>query len=121
MTSWEEQYDDAISNIPVEGALLVAQDDQRIKLTVVCEEGKPPFVFTQANVSEIVGETPAWYCQGEHDDKFYGLMCIIMPRARKDIAKKFGFSNPEIFVKSLRVIRQSKSGKSLLCEVHKYE
>ena len=43
-----------------------------------------------------------------------------MPRARTELIRKFGVGVEIIEVASLKVVRLSKSGKSLLCEVHEY-
>lgn len=120
MTQWQEQYDAMIQNPPKAGDILTAGDSMAV-LTVICETGKPPFIFSKVAVPEIVGETPMWRLQGEHDESYHGWRCILLPKARTELAKKFGLSNETILVKSLRVIRESKSASSLLCEVHKYE
>lgn len=116
---WHEEYDLAIQNPPKEGDILVAQEGLAL-LKVELNEGKPPFIYGKVNVPEIVGVTPKWYLQGEHDEKFHGWRCIILPRARSELAKKFTLSSETMLVESLRVIRPSVSRKSLLCEVHRY-
>jgi len=118
MSEWHEEYDLAINNPPKEGDILVAQEGLAL-LKVELNEGSPPFIYGKVNVPEIVGVTPKWYLQGE-SDTFHGWKCIILPRARTELAKRFGLGNETMLVKSLRVIRPSVSKKSLLCEVHKF-
>lgn len=120
MSNWQEEYDAMIENPPKAGDILVAQEGKAL-LTVTCDEGKPPFIFGLVNVPEIVGSIVKWFLQGEDVEHFHGWKCILMPRARAELAKRFGLNNETMSVKSLRVIRQSQSGKSLLCEVHQYE
>lgn len=119
MSTWQEEYDAAIQNPPKVGDILVAAEGM-VLLTIELKDGSPPFIFSKVNVSEIVGTTPKWYLQSEHDEYFHGWRCILLPKARGDLAKKFGLSQPTMLVKSLRVIHYSQSKKSLLCEVHKY-
>ncbi len=117
---WQEQYDAMLENPPKAGDILTTQEGRAV-LNVICNDGKPPFIFGTVNVPEIVGSAVGWFLQSEHDETFHGWKCIIMPRARTDLAKMFGLTNSKMFVKSLRVMRPSQSGQSLLCEVHKYE
>lgn len=116
---WEEKYDAMLENPPKAGDILTTQEG-RVILTVICTDGKPPFIFGTVNVPEIVGSNVGWFMQSENDETFHGWKCIIMPRARKELSKKYGVSSEKMFVASLRVIRLSQSGQSLLCEVHKY-
>ena len=109
----------AIKNPPKNGDILITREGLAV-LKVELTEGKPPFIYGKVNVSEIVGVTPKWYLQSEHDEKFHGWKCIILPKARAELAKKFGLGGEFMLVKSLRVIRPSVSKKSLLCEVHRY-
>ena len=120
MSEWHEDYDLAINNPPKEGDILVAREGLAL-LKIELNEGNPPFIYGKVNVPEIVGTTPKWYLQGENDgDKFRGWRCIILPRARTELAKKFGLGSETMLVESLRVIRPSQSKKSLLCEIHRF-
>ncbi len=115
--NWQEQYDAMLENPPKAGDILTTQEG-RVVLSVILNEGKPPFIFGTVNVPEIVGAKVGWFLQSENDETFHGWKCIIMPRARTELSKKFGLKNEKMFVKSLRVIRLSQTGQSLLCEVY---
>ena len=118
MSEWHEEYDAAINNPPKDGDILIAREGLAV-LKIELNTGKPPFIYGKVSVPEIVGVTPKWYLQGE-SDKFHGWKCIILPRARAELSKKFGLSKEIMLVESLRVIKYSVSKKSLLCEVHRY-
>jgi hypothetical protein len=120
MSNWQTEYDAVLNTPPKAGDILRALEGN-VVLTVICDDGKPPFIFGTVNVPEIVGAEVGWFLQGEDDaETFHGWKCIIMPKARTELVKMFGVSSEKIMVQSLRVIRPSRSEKSLLCEVHKH-
>lgn len=117
---WSKEYDACVNNPPKEGDILTTMDDGKAILVVELKEGVPPFVYGRAFVPEIVGADLGWFLQSVEGQGFYGWKCILMPRARTELIRKFGLQKEIIEVKSLRVVRLSKSGKSLLCEVNEY-
>jgi hypothetical protein len=117
---WSKAYNETLKNPPESGAILGTLDGTPVKLTVEIVGGSPPFIYGRIYVPETVGVELGWYLQSEGMDTFHGWKCILMPRARADLVKKIGLDGDTVMVKSLRLIRASKSGKSFLCEVHEF-
>jgi len=113
---WSEQYDALINNPPKEGDILKPMEGKAL-LTIELREGAPPFVFGRCYVPEIVGEKVDWFLQSSEDQNFHGWKCILLPRARAELIKEYGTKSEFVEVSSLRVVRPSQSGKSLLCEI----
>lgn len=121
LREWSKDYDACINNPPKDGDILTAPSiDTLPALVVELQEGKPPFIYGRAYVPEIAGAPLGWFLQSDPEESFHGWMCILLPRARTDLIRKYGLQNQTIRVKSLKMIRQSQSGKALLCEIHEY-
>ncbi len=117
---WSDRYNEVTDSPPKEGDILVTLDGSPAKLIVEITPDVPPFIYGRVYVPEIVGIELGWFLQNEENDSFHGWKCVLMPRARADLIKTCGLSGETVLVKSLRVIRPSQSGKSLLCEVAEY-
>lgn len=118
---WSEEYDSLINNPPKDGDILTTStSDANVLLMVELKEDSPPFIYGRAYVPEIVGHSLGWYLLDSKSQSFHGWKCILLPRARTELIRKFGLQHESMEVRSLRVIRPSQSGKSLLCEVHEY-
>lgn len=119
---WLAKYNEALDTAPEAGAILASADGEPVKLVVELKEGQPPFIYGRAHVPEIVQEDVKWVLKDADAGGFYGWKTILLPRARADLLKlkKDEIVEGTVTVKSLRVIRQSQSGKSLLCEVCTY-
>jgi len=121
LVDWSQEYDSYISNPPKDGDILEASTpDAGVLLVVELKEDNPPFIYGKAYVPEIVGHPLGWFLQDPSSQNYHGWKCILLPRARTELIRKFGLQSEEMVVKSLRVVRPSQSGKSLLCEVHEY-
>jgi hypothetical protein len=119
--AWAQKFGETIKQTPAEGTILKPlESDANAILVVELHEGSPPFVFGRAYVPEIVGQELGWFLHSSHSTGFHGWKCILMPRARSELFQRHGLESEIIEVKSLRVVRQSNSKKSLLCEVHEY-
>ena len=118
--TWNEQYDELIKNPPKAGDILVSVDDSKVILAIDTVEGSAPFIRGCAFVSEIVGSKLGWFLQSVDSVGFHGFKCILMPRARTELIRRLGLKNEVVEVTSLRVVKLSQSGKSLLCEVAEY-
>jgi hypothetical protein len=115
------KYRDTIKNPPKSGTLLTTIDGEPAALTVQLVKGKPPFIYGCAYVSEILDEKLGWYLRGANSGNSTGWKCILMAKARREIVKHFNdLVDGQILVTSLRVLRRSESGQSLLCEVAEY-
>ncbi len=121
VSEWSKKYNEVIKNRPVDGSILVTVDGSLAKLTVEIVDGSAPFIYGRLYVPEIVGIELGWFLQGAEVETYHGWKCILMPRARADLIKKIGLSGDTVLVKSLRLVRESQSGKSFLCEVKDYE
>lgn len=120
MSDLLSKYKETVENPPKAGDILKTYDDSPVILHVQIEEGKPPFVYGRAFVSEVLDDTLGWYVRGENDDHSIGWKCVLMTRARRDVIKKCAVVDDKVRVKSLRVVRPSESGRALLCEVEEY-
>ncbi len=119
-STWNQEYDTFISNPPKAGDVLGSIDDSKVLLVIETKEGSPPFIYGCAFVPEIVGSKLGWYLQSVDSQGFHGFKCILMARARTELIRNLGLSSDIVEVESLRVVKSSQSGKSLLCEVAKY-
>ncbi|KKM87705.1 hypothetical protein LCGC14_1266100 [marine sediment metagenome] len=117
---WNKEYDALIKNAPKAGDILISMDASPVLLVIETVEGSAPFVYGCAFVPEVVGSELGWFLQSVDSEGFHGFKCILMPRARTELIRRLGLSNDIIEVKSLRVVKTSQSGKSLLCEVFEY-
>lgn len=117
---WSQEYDELNNNPPKEGDILETMDDSKAILLVELEEGKQPFIYGCVFVPVVVGAKLGWFLQSRDGQGFHGFKCILMPRARAELIRREGLKNEVIEVTSLRVVRPSQTGKSLLCEVEKY-
>ncbi len=121
LRAWSKEYDSHVKNPPKEGDILTTpSSDTMVALVVELKEDNPPFIYGRAFVPEIVGASLGWFLQHDVEENFHGWMCIILPRARTELIRKFGLQNPTIYVKSLKMVRASQSGRALLCEIHEY-
>ncbi len=117
---WAEEYDELMRNPPKAGDILRSIDDSKVVLSVSINKGSPPFIYGCAFVPEVVGSKLGWFLQSVDGESFHGFKCILMPRARADLVRRVGLSSEVVEVTSLRVIRESQSKKSLLCEIEKF-
>jgi hypothetical protein len=117
MTDLLSKYSEVVSNPPEPGVVLSTLSGEPAELTVKVEKGKPPFISGRAYVSEVLDENLGWYLREPDDDRAVGWRCILMTKARREIVRHYGILPPIVRVKSLRVVRQSESGKALLCEI----
>lgn len=118
--TWSEDYDALIKHPPKEGDILGSMDDSKVILVVELKDGSPPFIYGCVFVPEIVGQPLGWYMQSVDSLGMHGFKCILMPRARTELIRREGLKGDIIEVTSLKVVRHSQSGKSLLCEVEEY-
>jgi hypothetical protein len=119
--AWAQKFGETIKQTPAEGTILKPlESDANAILVVELHEGSPPFVYGRAYVPEIVGQELGWFLHSSKSTGFHGWKCILMPRARSELFQRHGLADEIIEVKSLLVVRQSNSKKSLLCEVHEY-
>lgn len=114
------KYQDVISTPPGAGDILTTFDKSLVVLTVQVEKDKLPFIYGRAYVSEVLNSSLGWYLRGSDDDRAVGWKCVLMTKARREALEKCTVDGDKIYVKSLKVIRASSSGQSLLCEVHEY-
>lgn len=119
MSDLLSQYQEVVSTPPAPGTVLRTLSGEPAVLTIKVDEGKPPFISSRAYVSEVLDENLGWYLR-EADDRSLGWRCILMTKARREVVQKCDIETGFVAVQALRVIRQSESGKALLCEVAEY-
>jgi hypothetical protein len=119
LADWSEKYQKVLDTPPDTGDILTPIEGNAI-LIVEAQEGKPPFIYGKAYVPEIPDVEPRWYLQSTDQRTQHGWKVILMAKARAGLIKRIGLSGGTVTVKSLRIVKQSQSGKSLLAEVAEY-
>ena len=119
LAEWSEKYKETVDSPPDSGAILKPIEGNAV-LIVETQDSKPPFIYGKAFVPEIPDIAPGWYLQNDEYKSHHGWKVILMARARAELIKRVGLDGDTVKVKSLRIIKQSQSGKSLLAEVHEY-
>ena len=117
---WSAEYNKVSNTLPAENDELSTFTGDPAMLRVELKDDTPPFIFGLAYVPEIMSDNVRWCLQSEEITGQSGFKCILLPRARTELLRKVQLLGDTVTVKSLRVIRASKSGKSLLCEVAEY-
>ncbi len=117
--TWVQEYE-AVQNCPPKEGDILKPAEGKAVLVVELTEGSPPFIYGRVYVPETVGCKVGWFLQSSESQGFHGWKCILMPRARTELIRKFGVGAEVIEVAALKIVRLSHSGKSLLCEVHEY-
>lgn len=120
MSELLSKYRDVVSNPPAPGTVLRTLSGAPTTLTVKIDEGKPPFISGLAYVSEVLDENLGWYLREPSDERNTGWRCILMTKARREAVQRCDLETGTLCVKALRVVRQSESGKALLCEVAEF-
>jgi len=124
-TEWAADYARISSTQPEVGTILSTFDGSPAKLTIEVKKGASPFIFGRAYVPDLFGEELGWFLQDEENDSHHGFKCVLLPRARTQLIQKTGLGDivdntSYVLVKSLKIIKYSYSGNSILCEVHEY-
>ena len=120
VNEWSERYNEVTNNPPKEGDVLTTFSGGPAVLTVELNEGAPPFIYGRAYVPEIISDDVRWCLQEENVSSYHGWKCILMPRARTELLRRIKLDGDTVNIVSLRVVRPSQSGKSLLCEVAEF-
>ena len=111
-----------ISTVPPapDTILRCVDSSQPVVLTIDLIEGKEPFIYGQAHVPSIVGEEVLGWCARGLNEANRGFKCILMSKARDEVMRRNPDLPKQVLVKSLKVVKKSKSGSALLCEVHEW-
>ena len=120
MSDLLNKYQDVVNNPPKAGDVLKTLDGSPAVHTVQVEEGKPPFIYGRAYVSEVLDQSLGWYLRGDGDDRSLGWKCVLMTKARREALSRCEVHDSKIKVVALKVVRPSESGKALLCEIAEY-
>lgn len=121
VSEWSTRYNEYLNNPPVPGTILRAYGEgQMARIDVDIEQNKPPFLYGRAYVPCIVGSPLGWYLQDRDNTSAYGWKCILLPKAREEAIRRLGLDQPVMVVYSLKVVRSSQSGQSLLCEIAEF-
>lgn len=117
---WAKDYQNHSDNPPPEGTILRCYGGVDARLDLELVDGKPPFVYGRVYVPHIVGTALGWFLQPFDSDAAYGWKCILLPKAREEVLRKLGITEKRVRVKALRIVRYSRTGSSILCEVAEY-
>lgn len=117
---WAAEYQNHTDNPPPDGTVLrcFGGEDARLDLELV--EGKPPFLYGRVYVPHIVGTELGWFLQPFDSDAAYGWKCILLPKAREEALRRLGITEKRLRVKALKIVRYSRTGSSILCEIAEY-
>lgn len=118
--NWAKEYDQYKDYKFQAGEILTTFDGSPARLTIDLNEGKQPFIYGVVYLPQIVGQALGWYLHEYESDSFFGMKCILVAAARDKVLHKLGVGLLKHKVKSLKVIRYSNTGKSLLCEIHEW-
>ena len=126
-SKWAANFKETLENPPEIGAILTAYADAPAKLTVELKQGASPFIFARAYVPDLLGVPLGWHIRSADDKSYHGWRSVLLPRARAEVIQKIGLgelnadgTEGALVIKSLKVVRYSNSGASILCEVHEY-
>jgi hypothetical protein len=117
---WQQDYEFHRSRPPKAGEYLKTKDGTPVKLQIICEEGREPFVFTRAKLELQVGAPLIWYAQSKDDKISHGWKCILQSASKAEVIKRSKLTSDHFYVQELIVKRYSKDGKSILCEVSQW-
>lgn len=116
--TWKQNYQTTTENPPAVNAILKGYGNELARLTLELAEGKPPFIYGRAHVPAIVGQAiDGWVLQHLDTKSNFGWKCVLLPKAREEVLRRFPNMPSIIPVKALRVVRYSRTGNSILCEV----
>ena len=102
-------FKELAAQLPCTGTLLRSEDGSSVKVFENWKsvEGKPfRTLYCQAKIDE---EATGWYLHSED----FGLKCLIGIEYHGDV----GEDDDGLYVNALRVIRETKSGRALICGV----
>jgi hypothetical protein len=118
--SWRKEYQILFKTRIESGTVLTTCDGEPAKLTIELSQGNQPFIFGKAYIPDTVGHKIGRFLQSIHDPVRFGMKVILLPKSRNEVLAKFGLQENEVGVKSLKIIRYSTSGESLLGEVYQW-
>lgn len=105
--------DDAFARLskehPKPGSVLVAKNGESVEVVEDWKnnEGRPVRILLVNAAIDL--EATGWYLHS----KSFGLKCLIMLRSHEQVSK----DGKGLFVNKLSVVRETKSGTALLCDV----
>ena len=117
---WQAEFNRQRKFPPKAGDILRGPDLGLLKVEIQLSPGKDPFLLARAFSPNTVGCDPAWVCRSPEDNLRQGLLCILLPTSRKEVIRRFGMANLSVAVKSLIIIRESYTEKSLIVEVSEW-
>lgn len=119
---WSKDYTKQLRTPPEPGTILRAFGAESVaRLDLDLAIGRPPFLYARAYVPSVVGQDLGWYLQDYESKDSRGWKVIILPKSREEFLKWAGDRvRTRLPVKSLRVVKLSQSGNSMLAEIHEY-
>lgn len=117
---WAVEYQKHTDNPPPAGTILKCYGNEDARLDLELVAGKPPFLYGRVYVPQIVGTELGWFLQPFDSDAAYGWKCILLPKAREEAIRRLGITEKRLRVKALKIVRYSRTGNSILCEVSEW-
>jgi len=113
---WKIAYAKALETPPSPGTEISGKDGEA-KLYLDVKAGKEPFIYGFMFLNNVVGEEPLWYARSVTDDAKNGWKLILLPQAKAKMIRERGLNWTTCGVLAIRIVREAKGGKSLLCDV----
>lgn len=117
---WQQRYKDTVNQKPETGTVIRTLDGEPLRINIEMTVGRTPFLYTLLYVPCVVGCELGWYARSIKDTTIHGWKAILMPRARDVIINNPGIPADRswVGVQSVKIVRASQQGKSLLVEIH---
>lgn len=116
-SQWQVEFDRVTKTPPPPGAILTTLDGSPLAVHIEFPQGKAPFMYALAHVPCIVGCQLGWFARSVDEESMYGWKVILLPKARDKVIQRIGIARNKVGVGSIRIIRASHAGKSLLGEI----
>lgn len=117
---WAKDFQNYTDNPPAAGTVLRCYGGSDVRLDLELVDGKPPFLYGRMFVPHIVGQELGWFLQPHDSDAAYGWKCILLPKAREEAIRRLGITEKRLRVRALKIVRYSRTGQAVLCEVAEY-
>lgn len=113
---WLNLYNEAAKGLPEPGTILKGPYDDDGIVFVNLSTANEPYFYAVAIIPEQLSKKPSWCIHNTPNDKPKGLCCIINHESKNRLKKEFGLQEYYV-IKGLKVVKQSSTKKSVICDV----
>lgn len=108
---FSSEFSKLIKNLPKKGKIITSEDGEMVNVFADWKErDNKPFCVYYCR-AKIDKDATGWYLHNED----FGLVCLLAMFSYERLIEK----GSDKFVQEIKVMRKTKSGKSLLCEIIK--